>query len=391
MGKKPGVPITCEEHGDEVAHREELNPLRGIPWDRYYNSRDRMRVGLEATAALERRFTGLPRYSFELARALADLGDEDLSCRILLRVADYRRRRFKLDYAWPVRWYCYGMWPMFPRCDVVHGLGVRVPQAVGRAARVSTFHDMSPVSLPRYGSERSHRNTLRRYAHAVGVADRIIAVSAATKADLLRYYDYPEHRVHVVHHGVSAAFLAVAEHGVKPMGSGRAPYFVAFCGNPRKNLQRTIEAFGRSRLCDTASLHIIGSPSNEEREALRAARLEERARFSVPLDDETMVDVYRGASGLLFPSLIEGFGIPILEAMCCGIPVLTSVLSGTAETAGSHAVLVEPTSLESIGDGIDRLCFIAPQALRDAQTYARTFTWRRTAEQTAAVYRAALS
>jgi len=350
-----------------------------------------MRVGLEATAALERRFTGLPRYSVELARALADLGDEDLSCRILLRVADYRRRQFKPDYAWPVRWYCCGMWPMFPSCDVVHGLGVRLPRTVGRAARVSTFHDMSPLSLPRYGSERSHRNTLRRYEHAVRVADRIIAVSAATRADLLSYFDYPEHRVHVVHHGVSAAFLTAAERAGRTMDTGQAPYFVAFSGNPRKNLQRTIEAFGNSKFRDTAKLRIIGSPSKEEREALRAARLEERTRFSEPSDDETMVKLYRGASGLLFPSLLEGFGIPILEAMCCGIPVLTSVRSGTAETAGSHAVLVEPTSVESIAEGIDRLCLIAPQALRHAQTYARAFTWRRTAELTAAVYRAALS
>jgi glycosyltransferase involved in cell wall biosynthesis len=175
------------------------------------------------------------------------------------------------------------------------------------------------------------------------------------------------------------------------MDTGQAPYFVAFCGNPRKNLQRTIEAFGRSKSRGTAELRIIGSPSKEEREALRVARLDERAHFSEPSDDETMVELYRGASGLLFPSLLEGFGMPILEAMCCGIPVLTSVLSGTAETAGSHAVLVEPTSVESIADGIDRLCSIAPQALRDAQTYARTFTWRRTAELTAAVYRAALS
>ena len=349
-----------------------------------------MRVGLEVTASLARRFTGLPRYTLELARALAGLGREDLSCRMLLHIGDYRKRHLRLDYPWPVRWYCSGVWPMLPRCDLLHGLGVRLPKTLGRVARVSTFHDLSPLTLPRYGSARTLRNTLRRYEHAVRVTDRIIAVSATTKADLLHYYDYPEDRVHVVHHGVSAAFLATADGSEPRARSGHAPYFVAFCGNPRKNLARTIEALGRSTVRDTVELRVVGSPSAEERDALRAARLEERTRFFVPRDDVAMAEAYRGAAGLLFPSLVEGFGIPILEAMCCGIPVLTSALSAMAEIAGAHAVLVEPASVESVADGIERLGSVAPRALRDAEAYARTFTWRRAAEKTVAVYRAAL-
>ena len=94
-----------------------------------------MRVGLEVTASLARRFTGLPRYTLELARALAGLGREDLSCRMLLHIGDYRKRHLRLDYPWPVRWYCSGVWPMLPRCDLLHGLGVRLPKTLGRQAR----------------------------------------------------------------------------------------------------------------------------------------------------------------------------------------------------------------------------------------------------------------
>ena len=91
--------------------------------------------------------------------------------------------------------------------------------------------------------------------------------------------------------------------------------------------------------------------------------------------------------GLLYPSLLEGFGLPILEAMACRTPVLTSARAGTEEIAGGHAILVEPEQPEAIAEGIDRLAGVSQDSLVAAARYARTFTWKRTAEQTLAVYR----
>jgi glycosyltransferase involved in cell wall biosynthesis len=351
-----------------------------------------MRVALEATVALARRFTGVQRYILDLSRALAALHVEGLECRVLLRFADFRKRGLKPDFPWPVRWYCSGPWPAVPRCDVLHGLGVRLPRTPQRVTRISTFHDMSPLSLPHYGSQRSLRNTLRRFAHAVRCADRIIAVSQATKADFLHYYDYPEQQVDVVHLGVSPAFLgagAAAPEEPRSAARDNPPYFVAFGGNPRKNLTRIIRAFGHCSLAHEAQLRVVGALDASDREAWQQTGLKDQLRLEPNVDDEAMARLYRESSGLLYPSLIEGFGLPILEAMACRVPVLTSARPGTAEIAGGHAILVDPESDEAIAAGIERLPQVGSDVLRAAARYAGTFTWRRTAEQTLAAYRRA--
>jgi glycosyltransferase involved in cell wall biosynthesis len=347
-----------------------------------------MRVALEATGSLAHRFTGLQRYILEVSRGLSELAVPDLSCEILLRLADYRKRELKPAFSWPVRWYCSGPWPAMPRCDLVHGLGLRLPKTPHRIARVSTFFDLSPLSLPRYGSERSWRKTLERFDHAARTADRIIAISAATRADFLNYFKYPEENVVVTHLGVSPVFLSRAATPASPDGRGATrPYFVAFGGNPRKNLSRIITGFGLSSLRDSAELRVLGALDAQDREAVRAARLEDRVHAVADVDEPGMADLYESSMGLLYPSLLEGFGLPILEAMACRTPVLTSARACTEEIAGGHATLVDPEAPEDIAAGIDRLAGTSPETLDAAVSYARTFTWKRTAERTLAVYR----
>jgi glycosyltransferase involved in cell wall biosynthesis len=345
-----------------------------------------MRVGLEATVLLAHRFTGVPRYICELARAFAALNVEGLRCSLLLRLRDFQKRHLKPDLPLPVRWYLSGPWPAVPRCDVLHGLGVRLPQTSGRARRVATIHDMSPFMLPNYGSERALRNSQRHYELAARHADRIIAVSASTKADFLDFFDVPEDRVAVVHLGVSSAFLSAGSSVSR--GDPGPPYFVAFGGNPRKNLVTLIRAFGQSRARSSALLRIVGSLDADAERALRESHLENQVRMEPELGDEELAQLYRGAAGVLYASLQEGFGLPILEAMACGTPVLTSARSSMIEIAGGHAVLVDPESVEAVADGIDRLAAPPAQRLAAAAAHARRFTWRRTAEQTLAVYRA---
>ncbi len=343
-----------------------------------------MRVGLEATAALAQRFTGVPRYTVELANAFASLEGADLRCRMLFRLADYRKRTLMPQYPWPTRWYGSGPWPAMPRCDVVHGLGTRLPRRSGRAARVITIHDLSPFMLPNYGSERTLRNTQRRYREAAD-ADRIIAVSQATKDDYVRIFGTPPDRIDVVHHGIGAAFLEAAAEPARR--AAEPPYLLAFGGTPRKNLARTLQAFAISRARQSFVLRVLGPPDPATASALRALALGDAVRFEADADDARMVALYRGCSGLLFASLQEGFGLPLLEAMACSTPVLTSDRPGTAEIAGGHARLVNPESVESIAAGIDALPAMDSAPLAAAAAYARTFTWRRAAERTLAVYR----
>jgi glycosyltransferase involved in cell wall biosynthesis len=253
---------------------------------------------------------------------------------------------------------------------------------------VSTIHDLSPFLLPNYGSERTLRNTQQRYREAGEISDRVIAVSQATKDDYLRLLPIPAERIHVVYHGVSAAFLA--QDTTAPGAASRTgpPYLVAFGGNPRKNLARALEAFARSELRGSLEIRVLGSLDAAASEAVRRNRLEDAVRLAPEHDDAGMAQLYRGSVGLIFPSLMEGFGLPLLEAMASGVPVLTSARAGTAEIAGGHALLVDPESIDDIAAGMGRMPSVSRDALTAAASYARTFTWRRTAEQTLAVYRA---
>jgi glycosyltransferase involved in cell wall biosynthesis len=349
-----------------------------------------MRVGLEASVLLSHRFTGVPRYICELARAFAELDAESLRCTILLRLNDFRKRSLKPHLPWPTRWYLSGPWPALPRCDVFHGLSVRLPRISGHAARVCTIHDLSPFMLPSYGSARGARNARRNYALAARHAHRIIAVSASTKSDFLAHFDIAPERIAVVHLGLSSVFLAPEDPTAERRSASEPPYFVAFGGNPRKNLAALFRAFGRSAARGAAILRVVGPMDASTAEALRDARLADSVRFEADMSDAELARLYRGAAGLLYPSLQEGFGLPILEAMACKTPVLTSARSSMAEIAAGHAVLVDPESPEDIAAGIDRLSQVPARALADAAAHARGFTWRRTAEQTLAVYRAAL-
>lgn len=356
-----------------------------------------LRIGLEATAALAHRFTGVQRYIIELARALAARGDEGVDCRLLLRARIFRKRHLLPDRPWPVRWYQSGPWPLMPHFDVYHGLNTRLPRMTGRAALVSTVHDVSQILLQLEGSARTVRNAIAHMRYAARAADRIIAVSRATKSDFLRCFDIHEDRIDVVYHGLSSAFLATgASREVESQGESAdrspesmQPYYVAFGGNPRKNLARTIEAFARAASTRGALLRILGGLAPNEQDVVRRTGLTSRVRLEPDSSDVRMARLYGGSRGLLYPSLLEGFGLPILEAMACGVPVLTSATPGTAEIAAGYAVLAEPESTDAIAAGIDDLGALRPTQLASAAAYARSFTWRRTADQTLAVYRAA--
>lgn len=341
-----------------------------------------MRVGLEATVALAHRFTGVQRYVLELSRALLALGNEELHCWLLLRVADYRKRRLLPPMPWPIRWY----WSGVRRFDVIHGLDVRLPRVRAGVPQIATIHDLSPFSLPNFSSERTRRNMLDRYHYAARHAERIVAISNATKLDFASYLSFPPERIDVVYHGLSPAFEGEIGVGSIPGPRAGAPYFVAFGGNPRKNLPRTIRALAASSRHD-AELRVVGAPDSDCLQALSETKLEARVRFESNLDEPGMVSLYKGSSGLLYPSLLEGFGLPILEGMASGIPVLTSFGGGGEEIARGHAILVEPLSIDSIAAGIDRLSAVTESHLEAAARHARTFTWRHAAEQTLAVYR----
>lgn len=278
-----------------------------------------------------------------------------------------------------------------------------VPLA-GAPPSVVTIHDLGYLAFPGAHTARRRLELDLTTRWSLRAARRVIAISRATKDDLVSHYGADPARVSVVHHGLGTAFRPARDPGVPARHGLREPYFL-YVGTvqPRKNLERLIEAYaalGSLLAGETAAgerrpaaplLAIAGRrgwlTEAIERRAAQAG-VAGRVRFLGYVPDEDLPALLSGATAFVFPSLYEGFGMPVLEAMACGAPVLTSATSSLPEVAGDAALLVDPADTGAIAAGLARLA--ADEALRAdlrARGMARAaqFSWERCARETLAV------
>jgi glycosyltransferase involved in cell wall biosynthesis len=225
---------------------------------------------------------------------------------------------------------------------------------LGKQPLVVTVHGFAPVTLSGWDYFRTLKGVLmsRIYARQKlagwqstkdGVS-AIVAVSHFTKQEIIRYIGFPEERIFVCHHGVDLdAFKPVDE----PCTDR---YFLHVSnGEPRKNIERIVAAFRRMTKSPDVKL-ILKLPKGMEH--YREAGIDVVSGF---LSDQDLAALYQGAIAFLFPSLYEGFGMPILEAMGCGCPVITSNVSACGEVAGEGAVVLNPYDEDEIADSMKRL------------------------------------
>jgi glycosyltransferase involved in cell wall biosynthesis len=239
----------------------------------------------------------------------------------------------------------------------------------------------------------------------VAAARRVIAVSQATKQDVVDLFGAAAERIDVVYNGVDAGFCPAPAAEVEAFrGSAGLPArFILHLGTlePRKNLVRLVQAFAQVRAHDAGQPPVklaLAGGKGWDYDAIFAevARLglEQEVLFPGYVRDEDLAGWYRAAAVFVYPSLLEGFGLPVLEAMACGAPTVTSNLSSLPEVAGDAALLVDPTSVDALAGALLRLLADADLAreLRGrGLAQAARFPWSRTAQETAAVYRRALS
>ena len=233
----------------------------------------------------------------------------------------------------------------------------------------------------------------------VGVrrAAALICISAATRRDLIDRVPSAERRAVVVPLAADALFGAPearAEAATVAAGHGIVRPYVLAAGTlePRKNLGRLIDAWEQlpTQLCDTHELVLVGPTGWEADEILSRAR-DRAVRTIGYVSDADLAALYAGCEVFAYPSLYEGFGLPILEAMAAGAPVLTSNVSSLPEVAGDAALLVDPRSVTAIRDALKQLLQDAPRraALRDAgRLRAAQFSWERTAMEIRDILRA---
>jgi glycosyltransferase involved in cell wall biosynthesis len=284
--------------------------------------------------------------------------------------------------------------------DVFHGVtGFELP-ASGPWALVTTVHDLVPIRLPGLVPSR-HRWAVRcLLGGALRRARRIIAVSGTTRAEVLARYRVPPARVTVVPEAAAPHFTPPAPAALAAVharyGLGR-PYvlFVGFL-EPKKNLSALLEAVARldrGGAWGPTELVVVGAPGwgPDPRRLAHALGLDGLVRFVGPVPDADLPAVYGGATAFAFPSLWEGFGLPVLEAMAAGAPVVASDRGALPELTAGAALLAEPAP-GPLAEALGRL--LADPSLRErlrAAGLARAaeFSWARTARETLAVYRAA--
>jgi glycosyltransferase involved in cell wall biosynthesis len=283
------------------------------------------------------------------------------------------------------------------RVNLFHATDFTLPPTLCRT--ILTVHDLSFVRVPETTSPTLKHYLDKVVPRSIKRADHILADSQATKDDLIALYNTPSDKVTVLLSGVEPRFRPIDD--LNSLERVRVRYalpdrpYILSVGTvqPRKNYVRLVEALGalRGQGIDV-SLVIVGAPgwlAEPIYETIKKLRLSEFVRFTGFADDADLPALYTGAVCVALPSLYEGFGLPVLEAMACGTPVLTSNVSSLPEVAGDAALLVDPHETQAIADGLMRL--ITDSALRNQLTargyqQAARFTWDRSARELQAVY-----
>ncbi|MDR1988917.1 MAG: glycosyltransferase family 4 protein, partial [Acidobacteriaceae bacterium] len=265
---------------------------------------------------------------------------------------------------------------------------------------VVTIHDCIHLMFPQYLPNRAALHYARwSIAMAARRATRIMTVSESSKRDIIRFFDTPAEKIDVIYNSYDERFAA--DMRAEDIERVRERYqlqeaFVLYAGNvkPHKNIERTIEAFSlvRKRGLDNLKLVMIGDDISKYaalRRAVHRHQLHQHVRFLGYVPEDTLAAMYRLAAVFVFPSLYEGFGLPPLEAMASGTPVVTSNLSSLPEVAGDAAVLVDPYDPTAIADGIEQVLTDEPLRLALQQkglARARQFSWETSVKRVHEIY-----
>jgi len=286
------------------------------------------------------------------------------------------------------------------RADVAHFTNGMLPLGTG-AARVVTIHDMSLRLFPRCHPLRRLVINRPLLGVAARVADAIVTVSHSARHDLLRLHGVPAERVTVVHEAAGPGFHPIADRSLLArirVRYGLPERFVLYVGaiEPRKNLMRLMDGFAAARaqgmLHELVCVGPYGWSSRALYEHIDRIGLRRLVHFTGYVPAEDLPVIYNLGELFVFPSLYEGFGLPVVEAMACGTPVITANSSSLSEIASAAAVTVDPHSTEALTEALLRVSSNAElRADLSARGLARAaeFSWTRAAREMLGIYQRA--
>jgi glycosyltransferase involved in cell wall biosynthesis len=243
---------------------------------------------------------------------------------------------------------------------------------------IFTLHDLNHIDRPENSSALKrlyYATLLKRACHR---AASIVTISEFSRGRIIEWSGVPPEKVLNVGCGVDPAYC--------PLDEPRAlPFSYLLCVSNRKrhkNEFRTVEAFARAGLSAEMKLVFTGNPTDELAEYIERQQVKPRVHFVGVVAEAQLPSLYRGAEALVFVSLYEGFGLPVLEAMACGTPVATANTSALPEVAGDAALLVDPTSVEQIAEAMGRIVndnYLRQQLRSRGLAQAARFSWAETA------------
>jgi glycosyltransferase involved in cell wall biosynthesis len=344
-----------------------------------------MRIAVDVSP-LSRPRTGVGSYLRAMVAGLATARGEEDSI-VAFAVASRRGRRSigealvgvslelqtwwaPYPHGWRTAWSRL-QWPrveqLLGRVDVLHlSDWMLPPQRAG--VRATTVCDLVPLRFPEWTTPRTRSMVSAKLRHAAETCDVVFAISTYTAADVVDRLGVPEERVAVAYPGVDPRFRPDG-----PAESRAAPYVLAVATQePRKNLGRLLAAFAllrRSR--PELELVVAGPPGWGEVPSLDRPGV---AALGY-VDGDRLARLYRGAAVLAYPSLFEGFGMPVVEAMACGLPVVASAHPSLDEAAGTAAFRADPESAEELAAALERALEAGDERRAAGLEHARRFTW----------------
>lgn len=358
----------------------------------------KIRVGIETSVATFSN-AGTARYAVELLTALQRLAEPDLE---LVEIAFGKRHQFvapgwrrKLCYLYWEQVYCRRILPQQIerlKLDVFHAtIPIPLPSAgIHRQTQmVTTIHDLIAFSNPEWFSRAGALRTQHDTQLAVRASRCLIANSCATEQELIVRLAVPKDQVVTIYPGKFTPAFPVVE--IWP----KQPIFVSVGTlEPRKNLITTLRAYRslKNRVPDPPKLVLVGGKGWGDlplEQVIRDYDLQHDVVIRGYVSDTELVALYSLATALIYPSLCEGFGLPILEGMTYGCPVITSNVSSLPEIAGDAAILVNPYDVEELYQAMNRIIIDTDCRRTFAQRgrqRAAQFSWEKCAIQTATVY-----
>lgn len=354
-------------------------------------------IGIDASRATTSQQTGTERYSRRIIDAVLEIGsahrfrlyvNAGQALRIPMRAGDTQRL-----IPFPRLW-THARLSTELLLNPVDRLFVpaHVIPPVHPAGSVVTIHDLGYLYEP-----DAHRSGSRRYLDlstrwSVRAASRVIAISTATRNDLINYYGVDERKIQVIHHGVDEQFRRPAPEEIAQAKRrlDLPEQYILHVGTlqPRKNIGRLVQAFNRIA-ADLPELRLIlaGKPGwlfSGIEQVIQSSPFGRRIEIRGHMPDQDLPAVYAGASALAFPSLYEGFGLPALEAMACGTPTLVSDRGALPEIAGDAAQIVDPLDVGAIAAGLRAVLSSSGRERRIEAGLRQVakFTWRMAGKQT---------